>query len=74
MNRRPVDDKEELGKYLEQYSLHFSFHDGHISHVCPSPDDVLWSINIKRGILSALQNTMPRFDLSHQSFEVISRF
>lgn len=50
----------------------FTFDDGKIPNICPSADEPIWSVNIKRGILSAFQNTMPRFDLNHDSLEVYS--
>lgn len=36
----------------------FSFVDGQIDSICPEADDETWAVNIKRGILSAFQNTM----------------
>src|SRR6218665_2870631 len=36
----------------------FSFVDGQIDSICPESDDETWAVNIKRGILSAFQNTM----------------
>lgn len=38
--------------------MSFAFIDGQIDAVCSDPDDEIWAINIKRGILSAFQNTM----------------
>lgn len=42
---------------LQKTSLHFSFQDGTVDELCPG-DDPAWVLNIKRGILSAFQNTM----------------
>jgi len=42
---------------LEKNSLYFSFQDGTVDELCPG-DDPVWVLNIKRGILSAFQNTM----------------
>lgn len=42
---------------LQKSSLHFSFQDGTVDELCPG-DDPVWVLNIKRGILSAFQNTM----------------
>jgi hypothetical protein len=42
---------------LQKSSLHFSFQDGTVDELCPG-DDPSWVLNIKRGILSAFQNTM----------------
>ena len=47
----------EFSTALEKHSLHFSFQDGSVEELCPS-NDPLWVLNIKRGILSAFQNTM----------------
>ena len=55
---------------LEKFDLPFRFHDGQVSDICPSVDEPVWSANIKRGILSAFQNTMTRFDVDGQSLEV----
>jgi hypothetical protein len=48
----------------------FSFNDGLIPEVCPHENETSWVLNFKRGILSALQNTMKRFDVDHQSIDV----
>jgi len=42
---------------LKKNSLHFSFQDGTVDELCPG-DEPAWVLNIKRGILSAFQNTM----------------
>lgn len=42
---------------LQENSLHFSFQDGTVDELCPG-DDPAWVLNMKRGILSAFQNTM----------------
>ncbi|XP_050528812.1 uncharacterized protein LOC126898616 isoform X2 [Daktulosphaira vitifoliae] len=49
--------------------LRFSFHDGHISTVCPDDGESEWALNIKKGILSAFQNRMERFDIHHNVAE-----
>jgi len=38
--------------------MSFVFVDGRIDSVCPRSDDETWAVNIRRGILSTLQNTM----------------
>jgi hypothetical protein len=48
----------------------FSFGDGLISEICPSGNETSWVLNFKRGILSAFQNTMKRFDVDHWSTDV----
>lgn len=54
-------------------SLHshsrFSFHDGVIAEVCPSDNEENWILNFKKGILSAMQNTMYRFDIDYNGTE-----
>ncbi|PSN49824.1 hypothetical protein C0J52_08839 [Blattella germanica] len=48
----------------------FSFSDGLISEVCPHENETNWVLNFKRGILSAFQNTMKRFDVDHHNIDV----
>lgn len=68
--RSTVPGEAVFKKSLEQHDLPFTFDDGLVSSICPSPEDPIWSVNIKRGILSAFQNTMPRFDLDYQRMDV----
>ncbi|XP_039479409.1 uncharacterized protein LOC120443997 [Drosophila santomea] len=49
--------------------LRFAFHDGLISEVCPQELETPWVLNIKKGILSAFQNTMMRFDVDANTTE-----
>lgn len=58
-----------FSKDIEDMEIRFDFHDGLIQEVCPNHVDSVWVINFKRGILSAFQNTMFRFDLDHKSLE-----
>ncbi|XP_015790080.1 uncharacterized protein LOC107366951 [Tetranychus urticae] len=44
-----------LKRELEDRLIGFSYQDGSIASVCPSPEDSNWSINIKKAIISALQ-------------------
>lgn len=37
--------------------------------MCPSNEDSSWVLNFKRGILSAIQNTMTRFDVDFNNTE-----
>jgi len=41
---------------LEKHSLLFAFQDGKVEHLCSNPEEAMWVTNIKRGILSMLQN------------------
>lgn len=45
--------------FLERYPLVVAVADGRIQHVCTHPGDVPWSINMKKGIATALQNSLP---------------
>lgn len=54
-----------------QNALPFTFQDGQVPHICPAPEDPVWSVNIKRGILSTIQNLMPRFDLDYESLREV---
>ncbi|GIY29308.1 apolipophorins [Caerostris extrusa] len=47
---------------LKRNPLPFSWNDGKIEHVCPSPEDSNDVNNIKRAIISAFQNTMRSFE------------
>ncbi|KAG7207006.1 hypothetical protein KM043_000897 [Ampulex compressa] len=55
---------------LERFSLRFAFDDGQIREVCPNRRDPAWAVNLKRGALSMLQNTMKRFDIDHRGEEL----
>nr|XP_045611544.1 vitellogenin-like isoform X1 [Procambarus clarkii] len=48
-----------LGNALERYPLVVAVADGRVQQVCTFPDDDAWSINIKKGIASAFQNSLP---------------
>jgi len=54
---------------LEHYALRFTFDDGIIHELCPNRHEPTWALNMKRGILSLLQNTMRRFDVDHRGDE-----
>ena len=43
---------------LERNSLRFSFQDGLVNDLCPSDQEEVRSLNFKRGVLSAFQNSM----------------
>ncbi|XP_049547862.1 uncharacterized protein LOC125959115 [Anopheles darlingi] len=65
-----VHSKSELiAEQLMNYDLRFAFHDGTISEICHEDSESVWTLNLKRGILSTLQNTMPRFDIDFQTTE-----
>lgn len=60
----------EFKASLEHYPLKFTFDDGVIHELCPDRHEPIWALNIKRGILSMLQNSMRRFDVDHHDDEV----
>uniref|UniRef100_A0A182J4N7 Vitellogenin domain-containing protein n=1 Tax=Anopheles atroparvus TaxID=41427 RepID=A0A182J4N7_ANOAO len=60
---------ELIAEELSRYELRFAFHDGTISEICHEEDEPVWTLNLKRGILSTLQNTMPRFDIDYETTE-----
>lgn len=60
---------EEFGADLQKHDLRFSFHDGLISEVCSDDEEATWALNLKKGILSAFQNTMTRFDVDFNATE-----
>ncbi|XP_017105517.3 uncharacterized protein Apoltp [Drosophila bipectinata] len=65
MHPKSMNLHQDLSKNL----LRFAFHDGLISEVCPLEGDAPWVLNIKKGILSAFQNTMMRFDVDSNRTE-----
>ncbi|XP_067859873.1 apolipophorins-like [Heptranchias perlo] len=49
--------QEKLRAALEKHPLQFSFQDGIIPEICPSDSEEIWALNVKRGILSVLQDS-----------------
>ena len=60
-SRQYVERAWEFTRSLQEKPLRFAFLDGEIENICPE-EEPAWVLNIKRGILSALQNTMPTLD------------
>lgn len=60
----------EFKSNLERHELRFAYDDGHVNEVCPEPGESVWSLNLKRGILSMFQNTMKRFDVDRRTNEL----
>lgn len=57
----PLDGKtkeasQEFQTSLEKYSVHLSYQDGYIAEICLTGNDPTWVVNVKRGIISLLQN------------------
>ncbi|CAG2052919.1 unnamed protein product [Timema podura] len=59
-----------FSKAISQYSMRFSFNDGIITELCPHAEETSWVLNFKRGVLSAFQNSMERFDIDFDGIEV----
>nr|UEK51615.1 MTTP-like protein 2 [Parasacculina yatsui] len=60
---------EEFVALIQKHPLRYSYNDGSIGLVCPTSGDPTWSVNIKKAVVSALQNTMVRLDLDHEDVE-----
>ncbi|XP_014467442.1 PREDICTED: uncharacterized protein LOC106740686 [Dinoponera quadriceps] len=56
----------EFKASLERFALKFAYDDGVIHELCPDRQEPVWVLNLKRGVLSMLQNSMRRFDVDHQ--------
>ncbi|XP_072415566.1 uncharacterized protein [Chiloscyllium punctatum] len=52
-----LPNQEKLRASLEKHPLQYSFQDGLIPEICPSDSEETWALNIKRGILSVLQDS-----------------
>uniref|UniRef100_A0A914ZTX6 Vitellogenin n=2 Tax=Parascaris TaxID=6254 RepID=A0A914ZTX6_PARUN len=46
----------DWAQILERHQLRFGFDDGEVVGVCPSDGDPVWSVNLKRAILSTFQS------------------
>ena len=46
------------------------YQDGHVDSVCSDSEDPSWVVNVKRGVISGLQNTMKNLDQNHEGTEV----
>jgi len=55
---QPVQGSAAFSRALERAPIRVAFIDGLIEAVCPPADEPAWVLNIKRGIISALQNSM----------------
>ncbi|XP_055638867.1 uncharacterized protein LOC129776937 isoform X2 [Toxorhynchites rutilus septentrionalis] len=60
---------ETIADELTRFELKFAFHDGIVSEICYETDEPVWTLNLKRGILSSFQNSMPRFDIDYHTTE-----
>ncbi|XP_046361600.2 uncharacterized protein LOC124138779 [Haliotis rufescens] len=57
-----ADETGEFKRNLERFPLRFSFQDGVVEELCPADGETTWALNIKRGLLTAVQNSMDRID------------
>lgn len=57
-SRQHVRDVSKFRSTLQDKPMSFAFVDGEIQSVCPRSDDEPWAVNVRRAILSTLQNTM----------------
>nr|AAU93694.1 vitellogenin [Charybdis feriata] len=62
-----VDGKTGLSgsDKLERYPLVVAMTDGRVQRVCSHPDDDTWAINMKKGVVSALQISLPSLSISN---------
>lgn len=54
-----VDRAMEFKRALQDKPLRFAFQNGKVESVCPEEGEETWVLNVKRGIISHIQNTMP---------------
>jgi hypothetical protein len=69
-SRGDVAGSTEFKRALERRPLRFGFLDGRIDTVCPEQGDETWVVNLKKGIVSAFQNTQNKLDASITTVEV----
>ena len=65
-----VDESGEFRRRLERYPLRFSFQDGVVEELCPAEGETTWALNIKRGLLTAVQNSMDNIEKDQKTKEV----
>ncbi|KAM6424394.1 uncharacterized protein PHA67_004969 isoform 2-T2 [Liasis olivaceus] len=54
-----INENDRLREVLERYPLWFCFHNGKVLKIFPQKNEPTWALNVKRGILSALQTSSP---------------
>ncbi|XP_067677414.1 uncharacterized protein [Haliotis asinina] len=64
-----ADESGEFKRNLERSPLRFSFQDGVIEELCPEDGETTWALNIKRGLLTAVQNSMDHLDRDQSVLE-----
>ena len=65
-----ADDMSRARRALEDRALRFAFYDGAVGELCPGDEEVLWALNVKRGVLTSFQNSMRQLDREEQLKEV----
>lgn len=60
---------DAIAEDLMRFELKFAFHDGVVGEICHEEEEPVWTLNLKRGILSSFQNSMPRFDIDYHTTE-----
>lgn len=68
--RRPSPSMAELRDVLERYPLRFSYQDGRVDNLCPALGETPRALNIKKAILSLLQNSMKELEVSEDVTEL----
>ena len=63
-----VDDAKFM-EALQQNSLNFGFENGRVKDVCSTSEDQLWVTNLKKGILSAFQQSVSSLEVSENVTE-----
>lgn len=61
----PAEDR--IRNALMSHDLHFTWSDGKIEELCANAGDSEWVLNMKRGMISTLQNTMPSLSTDSHS-------
>ncbi len=57
-DKQSVEKSRDFKAALQQRPLRFAFIDGTVESVCPDPAEKTWVLNIKKAVISAIQNTM----------------
>ncbi|XP_037556374.1 apolipophorins-like [Dermacentor silvarum] len=68
--RRPSPNLAELRDALERQPLRFSYQDGRVDNLCPGQGETPRALNIKKAILSLLQNSMKELEVSEDVNEL----
>ena len=68
--RAVASGSAKFGAALERNPLIFAFQDGHVEHMCPASGEESWVLNLKRGILSSMQNSMQNLTTAQTVYEV----